>query len=170
MQQLLLEQVCDQNLPSKNLFDARRRARLGGVHGDNLRVRAVAAHEMRVELPRRIPVGGVAAAAGDEAQVFDAVGGFDEQYFMYWEDADFCRRLRARGYTTRYVPTAIVSHVVGGSSGGAARSLTIREFHRSAYRYYRAHVARGPLSRGAAWLLLQGRCWYKLLRARQHAS
>ena len=44
------------------------------------------------------------------------VGGFDERYFLYWEDADLCRRLRARGYHVRYVPSATAVHRVGHSS------------------------------------------------------
>lgn len=97
---------------------------------------------------------------------FDAVHGFDERYFLYWEDADICRRLRAQGFTIRYVPQAEVVHVVGGSSGGSARALTIREFHRSAYLYYVTHVARTPLTRAVAWVLLGLRCQVRLLKAR----
>ncbi len=41
---------------------------------------------------------------------FVAVGGFDERYFLYYEDIDLCRRLRLRGYDIRLVPTATVVH------------------------------------------------------------
>lgn len=73
----------------------------------------------------------------------DAVGGFDEGYFLYWEDADLCRRLRHAGWAIRYVPAASVVHRVGTSSR-TARRLAIREFHRSAYRYYATHVVPQP--------------------------
>jgi hypothetical protein len=92
---------------------------------------------------------------------FDAVGGFDERYFMYWEDADLCRRLRARGYHVRYVPGATVVHQVGHSSR-TARAGSIRAFHDSAYLYYATHVAKGPLKRALARVLLSARCWVKL--------
>jgi GT2 family glycosyltransferase len=95
----------------------------------------------------------------------ETVGGFDERYFLYWEDADLCRRLRARGYTTRYVPGGRVMHV-GGRSSRSARGAAIRAFHRSAFTYYATHVARGPLTRAIAWLLLTGRCQWKLLASR----
>lgn len=71
---------------------------------------------------------------------FDAVGGLDEGYFLYWEDADFCRRLRRAGWTTRFRPGVTVVHV-GAASAREAPALAAREFHRSAYRYYRTHVA-----------------------------
>ena len=92
---------------------------------------------------------------------FEAVGGFDPRYFMYWEDADVCRRLRSRGYHVRYVPGATVVHRVGHSSR-TARAESIRAFHDSAYLYYAAHVAKGPLKRALAWVLLRARCWWKL--------
>lgn len=95
-----------------------------------------------------------------------AVGGFDEQYFLYWEDADLCRRLRDAGRSIRYVPSATVMHHTGRSSE-TVRPLAIRAFHRSAYLYYATHVARGwlyPL-RPLAWLLLRLRCWWKLAAA-----
>ena len=94
-----------------------------------------------------------------------AVGGFDERYFLYWEDADLCRRLRARGVHVRYVPSATAVHKVGHSSR-TARASSLRAFHESAYVYYATHVAPGALNpkRPLARLLLAARCWW-LLRA-----
>jgi GT2 family glycosyltransferase len=46
---------------------------------------------------------------------FTAVGGFDEQIFMYMEDVDLCRRLRSAGWRVDYRPDAIVEHRIGGS-------------------------------------------------------
>jgi GT2 family glycosyltransferase len=91
--------------------------------------------------------------------------GFDERYFMYWEDADLCRRLRKQGHTVRYVPTAVVIHHVGVSSE-AARGLALRAFHRSAYTYYATHVARTNVTRALAWVILETRCRAKLLADR----
>jgi GT2 family glycosyltransferase len=91
-----------------------------------------------------------------------AVQGFDERYFLYWEDADLCRRLRGRGYHVRYVPAATAIHRVGHSSR-TARSASIRAFHESAYLYYRTHVASPRSAKGVlARLLLTTRCWLKL--------
>jgi GT2 family glycosyltransferase len=98
---------------------------------------------------------------------FESVGGFDERYFLYWEDADLCRRLRARGHHVRYVPGAQVVHRVGQSSR-TARADSIRAFHASAYRYYATHVAPAALSpkRLLARILLSARCWLALRHAR----
>jgi GT2 family glycosyltransferase len=76
-------------------------------------------------------------------EMFDAVGGFDERYFLYWEDADLCHRLRQRGWSTRFVPRARVVHS-GGASAKTSSALAIRSFHRSAYLYYATHVVRSP--------------------------
>lgn len=93
----------------------------------------------------------------------DAVGGFDERYFMYWEDADLCRRLRSCGYHIRYVPAAVAVHRVGQSSR-TAREASIRAFHDSAYLYYSTHVAPGAFNpkRLVARLLLGARCRWRL--------
>jgi GT2 family glycosyltransferase len=72
---------------------------------------------------------------------FKAVGGMDERFFMYWEDADLCSRLRAKGWTTVYLPTASVVHLTSRSSAQAPiRSLVA--FHRSAYLYFRKNGPR----------------------------
>lgn len=88
------------------------------------------------------------------------VNGFDERYFLYWEDADLCRRLRLVGYNVRYAPAATAIHRVGHSSR-TARASSIRAFHDSAYLYYSTHVARGP-RRLLARALLSARCWLQL--------
>jgi GT2 family glycosyltransferase len=96
---------------------------------------------------------------------FDEVRGFDEQYFLYWEDADFCRRLRDRHFRIRYVPRARVRHS-GGVSAASASALATRAFHRGAYRYYATHVARHWWSpaRLAARAALAIRCRWRLWR------
>ena len=97
-------------------------------------------------------------------------GGFDERYFLYWEDADLCRRLRARGYEVRYVPAASAVHRVGHSSR-TARAPSVRAFHESAYLYYATHVAPGALNpkRPLARALLALRCWWVLRATREQA-
>jgi len=100
-------------------------------------------------------------------EAFLAASGFDERYFLYWEDADLCRRLRARGYHVRYVPGASAVHQVGRSSQ-TARPASIRAFHDSAYLYYAAHVAPGAFNpkRLLARALLAARCWWRLRASR----
>ena len=62
----------------------------------------------------------------------EEVGYFDERFFIYWEDADLCRRMWQKGWKVVYFPQAAVYHYVGGSS----RVKPIRsmlEFHKSVY-------------------------------------
>lgn len=72
---------------------------------------------------------------------FSAIGGMDEQFFLYWEDADFCMRLRQAGWLTYYSPAMSVTHLTGRSSQHA-REASLVAFHESAYRYYRKHGVR----------------------------
>jgi N-acetylglucosaminyl-diphospho-decaprenol L-rhamnosyltransferase len=73
-------------------------------------------------------------------EVFEAVGGMDEGFFLYWEDADFCKRAREIGWKTFYLPSATVTHTVGGSSRHAS-ATAVQAFHQSAYRYFAKHGA-----------------------------
>jgi GT2 family glycosyltransferase len=99
-----------------------------------------------------------------------AVDGFDERYFLYWEDADLCRRLRGRGYETRYEPAASAIHRVGHSSR-TVQAVAIRAFHESAYLYYCTHVAPEPLSpkRPLARALLGARAAWARYQARRRS-
>ena len=49
---------------------------------------------------------------------FDAVGGFDESYFLYGEDLDLCRRLRGNGFQLVALPERFATHESGASSEG----------------------------------------------------
>lgn len=53
--------------------------------------------------------------------VWDALGGLDERYFVYGEDADLNARARAAGYRPIVTPAAEVVHAVGASSSGSAK-------------------------------------------------
>jgi N-acetylglucosaminyl-diphospho-decaprenol L-rhamnosyltransferase len=65
---------------------------------------------------------------------FDAVGGFDERYFMYMEDVDLGDRLARAGWQNVYVPAAEVLHDKGHSTGrDPARNLAAH--HRSTYTF-----------------------------------
>jgi N-acetylglucosaminyl-diphospho-decaprenol L-rhamnosyltransferase len=99
------------------------------------------------------------------ADAFREIAGMDERFFLYWEDADLCRRLRDRGWLTMYHPGASVTHLCGRSAGSSTRALVA--FHRSAYLYFRKH-ATGLARLGAplAYLALGTRLGVKLLAVR----
>jgi GT2 family glycosyltransferase len=59
-------------------------------------------------------VGGAAFMVA--AEEFRSLGGFDERFFMYYEDTDLTQRYLRRGYPLRSSPALLVSHVGGGSA------------------------------------------------------
>lgn len=71
---------------------------------------------------------------------FDSVGGLDEGFFLYWEDADFCRRLTQAGWRVAYVPAISVLHA-GGRSSRHAADASLVAFHDSAYRLFSKHAS-----------------------------
>jgi len=71
-------------------------------------------------------------------EALERVGLLDEQFFMYWEDADLCFRLRLLGWATYYCPLAGVTHLTSRSSAHVP-SESLVAFHRSAFRYFRKH-------------------------------
>ncbi|MGH7609273.1 MAG: glycosyltransferase family 2 protein [Candidatus Dormibacteria bacterium] len=79
--------------------------------------------------------------------VWDALGGFDEGFFMYGEDLDLCWRIHTLGFKVWYEPRARVVHAKGRSSGQRALPMLVA-FHRSMWRFYRLHYLQG---RQALW-------------------
>ena len=88
----------------------------------------------------------------------DRVGGWDERYFLFFEDVDLCRALEADGWRIVYEPAARVVHLVGASRAGR-RYRSIYEHHLGAYRYA-AKWWRGPrrtlLPAAATFLAVRG--------------
>ncbi|MCU1527343.1 MAG: N-acetylglucosaminyl-diphospho-decaprenol L-rhamnosyltransferase [Frondihabitans sp.] len=65
---------------------------------------------------------------------FEDVGGFDDDFFMYFEDVDLGRRMAAAGWDNLFVPQATVVHI-GGASTEKVADVMIKAHHRSAYQY-----------------------------------
>jgi GT2 family glycosyltransferase len=102
------------------------------------------------------------ACAMVRREAFDAVGGMDDNFFMYWEDADFCFRVKRAGWQTIYNPQVEVLHLTGRSSAYARRKSLIA-FHHSAYRYFRKHGGwMATMFAPAAYVLLKIRLMVKL--------
>jgi hypothetical protein len=82
------------------------------------------------------------------------VGLFDERFFMYSEEIDLCRRLRAAGWRVRYVPRAAVVHLEGASSRTdlAARD---QRFQASKLAYAARWHGRGVALALRAYLVLE---------------
>lgn len=76
-------------------------------------------------------------------EAVEAVGGFDEGYFMYVEDVDICWRLRRADWEVHYVPEGDVTHLVAQSSRLASTRMTYHH-HRSMLRFHRKTYS-GPV-------------------------
>lgn len=102
----------------------------------------------------------------------EETGFFDEKFFLYYEEVDLCRRIRAAGYKVRYWPDVVVVHLGGESSktvGDVVFSKSGSQLAlwriRSALMYYRKH--HGSTGAWQAWQL--ERSWHAL-RARKNSQ
>jgi len=120
------------------------------------------------------------------ADVAERVGSWDERYFLYSEETDFMRRVRASGATIWFEPNARMTHSGGGSGAspdlealmGVNRIRYIRKFHRSGYaEAFRAAVVLSALLRAAlpgrrtilAYIARES-TWKQLPRAASHGD
>jgi N-acetylglucosaminyl-diphospho-decaprenol L-rhamnosyltransferase len=76
------------------------------------------------------------AAIWFRRDALDAVGGWDERYFMYMEDVDLCWRLRRARWRVVYEPAGNIVHVQGASTSKQPYRM-LAEHHRSAWRFAR---------------------------------
>lgn len=115
-------------------------------------------------------------------EVWEQVGGFDEGFFLYGEEVDWCARIKAAGWRIAVVPQAEVIHHGGGSVGkvplekralvyGGKQQFFLRHGGRTKAAIFRALVVMTAIPKAAYWLvrslLARGEARQ---RARQHAA
>lgn len=74
-------------------------------------------------------------------EVVEQVGEFDERFFLYFEEKDFCLRASRQGWQVYFDPSAEVVHVIGGSSKGDPATTVVERF-RSLRQYHDKHSGR----------------------------
>jgi N-acetylglucosaminyl-diphospho-decaprenol L-rhamnosyltransferase len=97
-----------------------------------------------------VPTGWVSGAClAIRKDLFTQVEGFDDKYFMYFEDVDLGYRLGKLGYTNLYVPEVSITHI-GGESTKAIKKTMLRIHHESAMRFIQVKY------RGLLWAPVRG--------------
>lgn len=100
------------------------------------------------------------AAMAIRRRAFEAAGGLDPGFFLYFEETDLCYRLREMGWTVHFTPDATVVHVGGASTGQHRRESRLRYYAamEAFYRRHRSPAARAlmrgivRLTRATAWI------------------
>ncbi|MDO8529729.1 MAG: galactosyltransferase-related protein, partial [bacterium] len=72
--------------------------------------------------------------------IFQEINGFDENFFMYFEDVDLCKRVREKGYKIIYLPEFIVKHLSGKSLKNKREQK--RYFYSSQDYYFEKHFGK----------------------------
>jgi GT2 family glycosyltransferase len=86
-------------------------------------------------------------------EVYETVGGLDERFFMYFEETDWQRRIKAAGWSIWYVPGAVIRHYEDAASGQVAPLRHVR-FNQSRLRYAEKWHGPGLALLLRLWLLL----------------
>ena len=74
--------------------------------------------------------------------VFEKVGLIDSDYYMYWEETDFCQRAKKKGYKVVYVPAAKIWHKIAASGGGSNNYNTMYYMTRNRFLFVKKNVKR----------------------------
>jgi len=114
------------------------------------------------------------AAVLIRAEVVHTVGLLDADFFMYFEDVDYCRRVRAAGWRIRNEPSSHVVHLRGGSSPvkalSAARKRRPRYYYASRKLYFRrAFGILGPFAANVMWSVGRVISWLRETLTGKHS-
>jgi GT2 family glycosyltransferase len=78
------------------------------------------------------------AALAMRSEVVEQMQGFDPRFFMYFEEADLCKRIHDAGYGLAYSPVPVVYHV-GGASSRKSKARMMLVIRQSMFKYFRKH-------------------------------
>lgn len=130
------------------------------LHGEPLAAAATAA----------APLGPTGGAALYSKTAFDAVGGFDERIFLYYEDLDLALRLAVRGARCRLAPDATAAHAYSASLGAASGAKYERTGWSRGYMLRRYRVLSRPRQAARALVVEGAICAGQLLMDRTAAG
>ncbi|MET0331799.1 MAG: glycosyltransferase family 2 protein [Dyella sp.] len=153
--------VCDaqgQPDPASYRRDPLLRRAINSMSGRALNDDGRDARREGVTMPAPMPYETVPAEAVSGAlmlmprELFQRIGGFDEQYFLHCEDLDLCRRVRDAGYPVLLAGAVRVLHGKGGSSRHRPVFVSYHK-HRGMWRWFRKFdpAARQPLTAALVW-------------------
>jgi GT2 family glycosyltransferase len=98
--------------------------------------------------------GACGGAAIYRRNVFEEVGGFDEDFFAFYEDVDWNLRAQLRGFSCRYVPTAVAYHMGSATIGRGFTDFTCYHLWRNVVWIIAKNLPVGALLRHAPKLVL----------------
>ena len=98
--------------------------------------------------------------------LIDKIDCFDERFFAYQEDSDYCFRAKAAGWKIYYVPEAEVIHDSGRGGSAAYKYRSLFEWHRSYYLLYKKHFSADyfPLVNGLFYSAMLGKLLITVIR------
>ncbi len=99
-------------------------------------------------------------------EAIERVGPLDTGFFLYWEDCDWCTRMKMAGWRIVYHPGLGPVRHIGGISSKRARLKSLYHFHKSAVRLYWKYD-RSPLRLGSLLALVGAATRLGLLLARE---
>ena len=90
-------------------------------------------------------------------KVFEEIGGFDENYFLFNEDVDLCRTINETGRTVIYFPKAIANHKVSTSNDMKSAKVILKR-HLGMMHYFKKHHRANFVFRGTVnfFILVRG--------------
>jgi len=120
-------------------------------------------HALRFDLPGAL-AWVLGAAMLVRRELFEAIGGFDEGFFLYGEDADLCLRIRRAGFEIAHAPEVTVRHVGGTSEAAATAHAKWTRKQQGLHRFFELHyppeavrrIARRDLAQAGYRRLLLG--------------
>lgn len=70
-----------------------------------------------------------------DADVVQKIGNWDESYFLYYEDADYCERARRKGLQLYYGPSVVIWHKNAQSTGGSGSDIHVKYQEKNRLRF-----------------------------------